>query len=109
MASLATQRVELECELREFSRENRGLFESNSRQGVLTGVCASSKPKPRSLIETQVRTLSAGIMADIGRKNRLFELTSWRWASSITIVAIICCVIKLMKNAKIIMSQSHLF
>jgi len=73
MASLAIQRVELECELREFSRENRGLFESNSRQGVLTGVCASSKPKPRSLnrIQTKCNWVNRALRKHL--KTRCFE------------------------------------
>ncbi len=41
-------------------------------------------PRTSSLIETQVRTLLAGIMADIGRKNRLFELASSRRTLSVT-------------------------
>jgi hypothetical protein len=76
---------------------------------VLTQNGRISQPKTSSLIETQVGTLSAGIMADIGRKNRLFELACWRRASSITNLLIIGCVTKPTQNAKVIMSQSHLF
>src|SRR2546429_9955484 len=38
--------------LREFSGEKRGLFESNSPQGLLTENGRISKPKPRSLVGT---------------------------------------------------------
>jgi hypothetical protein len=77
---------------------------------VLTQFGRISNLIPSSLMGTQVGTLSNWqIMAAIGRKNRLFELTSWRRASSITNLVVTGCVTKLMQNAKIIMSQSHLF
>jgi hypothetical protein len=53
-----------------FLDENRKFFESNSRGRVLTQIDRISKPKPRSLIETQVRTLKWQLLADGGRKNR---------------------------------------
>jgi transposase len=45
-------------------------------KALLTHFDRISQPKPSSLTGTQVRTLSKGIMADIGRKNRLFVLVN---------------------------------
>jgi len=94
---------------RRFSGEKCELLESDSRMRLLTQSGRISQPKTSSLMGTQARTLSAGIMADIGRKNGLFYLPFWGASQVINCLAEKCCVEKSMQKVKIIMSQSHLF
>jgi hypothetical protein len=88
------KRVRDEAKNPSFTEKNATFSGTTLGGRVLTQIGRISQPKTSSLIETQVGTLSAGIMADIGRKNRLFELASRQRTLSVTNVVVIGCVIK---------------